>query len=122
MTQLGTTQCNFTPNQKPALRLTLWGIVSQGKHYAKIRPNPYGALPGSVYTEENMNASQTKTLIELLEPLVDTHGLSAVLHEVERLCAQKAAHIHENWQDAALANEWEAAATKIGLMADSIAL
>lgn len=69
-----------------------------------------------------MDTEQVKTLAEKLEQLIDSQGLSHVLHEIERVCSEKADHIAENWQDNSLSQEWQEASTKIGLMADSINL
>ena len=51
----------------------------------------------------------TKEMSEALEAFIDANGLVAVAVALELLCMDKAAHVQENWQDKALAKEWQAA-------------
>lgn len=44
---------------------------------------------------------------EILEKLIDTHGLQAVLVSLSEICFEKASHTQENWQDDGLAELWE---------------
>lgn len=62
------------------------------------------------------------SLEEELETLIDKHGVGHMLHVIERICSLKSDHIAENWQDNELSREWDAAATKIGLCADSLSV
>ena len=61
-----------------------------------------------------MSHHTTKEAAEVLESLVDLHGLQAVLAELETICDQKAEHIATNWQDYALAKSWCRTARRIG--------
>lgn len=47
--------------------------------------------------------------IESLEALVDNVGLKNVLEELGAICAEKAVHVMDNWQDAELSKLWERA-------------
>lgn len=44
---------------------------------------------------------------ELLERLVDKHSLVGVLAMLASVCADKAVHVAEEWQDAGLAKVWD---------------
>lgn len=44
---------------------------------------------------------------DILEKLIDTHGLQAVIASLSQICFEKAEHIQENWQDDKLAKLWE---------------
>jgi hypothetical protein len=46
-------------------------------------------------------------VLEVLEKLVDAHGLHGVLEALREVCYNKANHIASNWQDTALANVWD---------------
>lgn len=48
-----------------------------------------------------------------LEGLIDSHGLAVVVDAVARVCALKADHIDENWQDEVSAEIWRRAARTI---------
>lgn len=61
-------------------------------------------------------------LIKALEPLVDSNTLSGVLLSLARLCNEKAEHIRDNWQDKALADEWDRQAKRIDSVAGRCAL
>ena len=47
-------------------------------------------------------------LIFTLEELIDRHGIDTILEEIAHICFAKADHIVSNYQDYALANEWNA--------------
>ena len=49
-------------------------------------------------------------IAEVLEQLVDQHGLLHVVTGLELVCAEKAEHIRANWQDAQTARVWDRAA------------
>jgi hypothetical protein len=51
-----------------------------------------------------------KTTTEMLEELIDKHGLQHVLVGLELVCSEKAEHIRMNWQDQITAKPWDAAA------------
>jgi hypothetical protein len=51
----------------------------------------------------------SEKLTDLLESLVDEHGLLDVVEALETICALKAAHIEHSWQDYLHANRWESA-------------
>lgn len=55
-----------------------------------------------------------ESVMEILEGLVDRHGLLHVLAGLEIVCGDKAEHIVHAWQDRATANPWYAAATIVG--------
>lgn len=48
---------------------------------------------------------------DILEPLVDQHGLLHILVALEIMCQEKVAHIDNTWQDRNLAKQWEKAAS-----------
>jgi hypothetical protein len=54
-----------------------------------------------------MNASK------VLEQLVDTSDLAAIVNRLADICYEKSQHISENWQDNILAGEWERAGNKL---------
>ena len=43
---------------------------------------------------------------DVLEALIDRHGLPAVLNAIAQICSDKAEHIAVNWQDATTAKVW----------------
>jgi hypothetical protein len=49
-------------------------------------------------------------LAEVLEQLVDQHGLLRVVTCLELVCAEKAQHLRSNWQDDRSAQMWDRAA------------
>ena len=44
---------------------------------------------------------------DILEKLIDTNGLQAVIVALSQICFEKADHIRENWQDDKLSKLWE---------------
>jgi hypothetical protein len=52
----------------------------------------------------------TKNLTAALEALVDRHSVADVLLDLAFICAEKGAHIRENWQDSVTAKSWDKAA------------
>jgi hypothetical protein len=42
-----------------------------------------------------------------IEDHIDQHGLIHLLSQIELICAEKAAHIRENWQDITTAESWD---------------
>lgn len=58
----------------------------------------------------------------VLERLVDASTLGAVLTELAEICALKAQHIRETWQDDPLARQWEKAARRVIAAAGSEAV
>jgi beta-xylosidase len=51
--------------------------------------------------------------MNLLENLIDQHGLADVLKAIAVICHEKAEHIQANWQDESLAEWWDKAAEAI---------
>lgn len=45
---------------------------------------------------------------DVLEALVDRHGLTHILTGLSLICGEKAEHIRENWQDRTTAKAWDA--------------
>jgi hypothetical protein len=43
---------------------------------------------------------------ELIERIIDRHGIAWMLMTISEICGEKAKHIAENWQDASLAKRW----------------
>jgi hypothetical protein len=48
-----------------------------------------------------------------LELLIDRRGLEQILQQIADICAEKAVHIQGQWQDAALAQQWDGVALAI---------
>lgn len=57
---------------------------------------------------------------EILEHGIDRNGLVNVLKSMALICEKKSSHIMENWQDRALAGEWDRAANLIEQVSDKI--
>ena len=57
-------------------------------------------------------------ITELLEELIDKHGILHVLTGLECVCTEKADHIRVNWQDKELARRWDRVARKIYIAAN----
>ena len=55
-----------------------------------------------------------EAVAEILETLIDRHGLLHILTGLELVCSEKAEHIRDNWQDARLARLWDRAARVCG--------
>lgn len=68
-----------------------------------------------------VNVSSPKSAMQAdlltLETLVDSNTLCTVLQYLSSIAAEKAQHIEETWQDAALAKEW----TKAEKLLDALA-
>lgn len=50
------------------------------------------------------NTAETKIQ---LERMIDLYGIADLLGFIMEICADKAAHVSENWQDQPLAKRWE---------------
>lgn len=61
------------------------------------------------------NRDLTQEEKNTLESMIDSANLSAVLEAISDICGEKAEHIRANWQDNALAKDWDTACGKIGL-------
>lgn len=59
-----------------------------------------------------LDRTDAKDLQEILEILVDRHGITSVTDELAQVCYAKSEHVAENWQDKKLARAW----AKIGRM------
>lgn len=53
------------------------------------------------------------TVTETLEAMIDKHGLLHILTGLSLICAEKAEHIRLNWQDKALARDWDRVAARL---------
>lgn len=64
-----------------------------------------------------MLAKLSEDQVRALETMMDSRSLAAVLEALRDICYAKSAHVEENWQDKALAHQWEIAApqTRRGL-------
>ena len=56
---------------------------------------------------------QPNHILEQLEKLVDQHGMAKVVSALATMCACKAAHVEENWQDSCLTARWAKLAAKL---------
>ncbi len=57
---------------------------------------------------------------DILEDMVDSSNLFAVLSALSIICDEKAEHIETNWQDQSLARLWQEASGLIGVAAASL--
>ena len=57
--------------------------------------------------------ANSQGLRELLEELVDSHGLKGVLTDLSEICYQKSQHMLENWQDTEASRAWARNARRI---------
>lgn len=48
-----------------------------------------------------------------LEQLIDMDGLVGIIDRIGQICAEKASHVAENWQDGALSGEWQVASERL---------
>lgn len=67
-------------------------------------------LPRRSNREDKQMCDLTNTT-EILEQLIDKHGLLHVVTGLEFVCQEKAAHIRTNWQDNTTARTWDRAAS-----------
>lgn len=51
--------------------------------------------------------------IELLEQLIDSKGLEAVLNNIGFICSEKAAHVDSAWGDRTMARMWSRASDAV---------
>ena len=58
--------------------------------------------------------------IEELEALVDRFSLANVLEALVTICHEKADHVQDNWQDVALARDWDNDGRKIDRIISTI--
>lgn len=49
-----------------------------------------------------------ENVTEILEGLIDRHGLTYVVAGLSLICAEKAEHLRVNWQDKTRAEAWDA--------------
>ncbi len=54
-----------------------------------------------------------ENLNDILEQLIDKHGLLHVVTALDLICAEKADHIRVNWQDRVTAKPWDRAANAL---------
>lgn len=57
---------------------------------------------------------------ELLEALIDKHGLTYVVAGLALICFEKGAHLDVNWQDRTTARVWEADGKKLEACARTV--
>jgi hypothetical protein len=65
---------------------------------------------------ERIRATPNRRSIDkdTLEAIIDIHTLNDVVAMLSELCAEKAEHIEENWQDEALAKQWRRFSVALG--------
>lgn len=61
-----------------------------------------------------------KDITEILENLIDKHGLLHVITGLELVCNEKAEHILHNWQDTKTAKVWNKASDSLYICAKKI--
>ena len=54
-----------------------------------------------------------ENVTEILEVMIDRHGLLHVLTGLELVCSEKAEHIRTNWQDKTTASAWDVMSRKL---------
>ena len=69
-----------------------------------------------------MDANTMQERKDSLEMLMDREGLPDVLKAIAEICAEKAGHVRETWQDEKLAAQWDRAANAIEHVADGEAV
>lgn len=57
--------------------------------------------------------TREQTVTEVLEALIDKHGLLHVVCGLDLICGEKAEHIRANWADPALAKQWDRASNAL---------
>lgn len=62
----------------------------------------------------------TKDLSESLENYVDQFSLEAILNALSEICALKAQHLQEYWQDEELAKPWLRDSRKLDKLAEKL--
>ena len=63
-----------------------------------------------------MNTDVNERNREILENIVDIHGIDSVLMALSEICGAKAEHIECNWQDRSLAKRWAIVEGAIGVI------
>ena len=56
----------------------------------------------------------------VLEAMIDAGTLAGVLEDLAEICAGKASHIQENWQDCRTAWPWVSAARSLGKLSGKV--
>ena len=61
---------------------------------------------------------------DIIERLIDWHGLDNVVDALADICAEKADHIRSNWQDMETAKHWDRASyavnSSLGIVRDGV--
>lgn len=57
---------------------------------------------------------------ELIEKMIDRHGLASVLEMIAQICYEKGDHLRSNWQDETTAKVWDRDGRKIDTLASKI--
>lgn len=66
-----------------------------------------------------LNEKDQERIRKELEGLIDSVGMAVTLDSLAWVCAVKAEHIEEHWQDAPLAKEWWDLSKRIGRIESS---
>lgn len=59
-------------------------------------------------------------ITEILERMIDKHGLLHIVTALDLICAEKAEHIRVNWQDKETAKPWDRAANALYIVSSKI--
>lgn len=59
-------------------------------------------------------------ITEILENMIDKHGLLHVVTGLDFICSEKAEHIRHNWQDKKTARVWDKASYSLHMCARKI--
>ena len=64
----------------------------------------------------------THSVNDYIEDIIDHTSLADVLGVLSQICADKSAHVHENWGDEDYADRWREASDKILKLAEECEL
>jgi hypothetical protein len=70
--------------------------------------------------QDEMTTTIYRPMNDVLEALLDKHGMSKLLFALAEICHGKAEHVSVNWQDKKLASEWVKDALDIEKLAGKI--
>jgi hypothetical protein len=63
--------------------------------------------------EPTVNTGRVQSCQDAIEQIVDAHGVSNTLRFLAEVCADKAGHILDNWQDEKTAKAWAQASKRL---------
>lgn len=63
--------------------------------------------------EPKVNTARVQSCQDAIEQIVDAHGVENTLRLLAEICADKAGHILDNWQDEKLAKKWAMASKRL---------